>query len=312
MLTDDIVTTLETKRKGHVSFFYSCAGFAVFCILLLMFMGDKAPIFRGPSIGLIILLAGVLLFWAYHILEKNYHRRTKVLLMTGLAQKMKLSYSPSKAFDINSVLHHGILPPFEFCKTEDGFTTNFRSPFPMEFQEIRLSRKEFDEPQQTTRIIQFFRGLVIRIHLRQKLEYQTVILPNRFLRPSVDVGNLPAKRGLEPVNIVSNKFSKSYKLYSGNQVEARTVFDPAFIERFMELGDHLNAEWMDASFKGRELLITLHFKKDFFEIGSLLKPVTEESLGKTIGEVQHILGIADILKHNMYLGQDAYRKLYEK
>ena len=80
----------------------------------------------------------------------------------------------------------------------------------------------------------------------------------------------------------------------------------------MELGEHLNAEWMDASFKGRELLITLHFKKDFFEIGSLLKPVTEESLGKTIGEVQHILGIATILKHNMYLGQDAYRNLHEK
>lgn len=307
-LSEELSEKLEHKRRGHLTFFYGWVGVAILIALLLLYMSDVATIFRGPLLGIIILCLGVVLTWTFYILQKNFQRTNKAQFMTSLAKSLDLLYSPSHAFEINKVLHHGIIPDFDFCRTEDGFTTNFRSPFPMEFQEIRLSRKEFEEHTHTTRVLQFFKGVVIRVHLTQKLDHQTILLPNRRFRPTTDVGNLPPKRGLEPVNIVSPKFAKAYKLYSSNQVASRTVFDPAFIERFLELSEHLGAEWMEASFKDKELLIVLHFKKDLFEIGGLLKPVTPNTISEALDEVRHILGISDILKHNMYLGPKTYRK----
>lgn len=288
-----LLQTLEHRRKGHLLFLKIALLASMFFVVWVYYtLTWQIAVFAGVVCSFIN--TGL-----YLVLKKDFSRRGKALIMADLVRGFHLTYNPSRAFPVGDVYDHGIIPPYDISATEDGFTGN-EGAYPIAFQEVILKQRHHDEVKKTTSEIMVFKGLMIRIDLKKRLEFHTVIIPNKFLKPSVDAGNVPWHRGFEEVKIVSPQFSKQYKIFSTHQVESRVIFDPLFIERFMELGAHLKSGWLEASFMGRELLITARYKQNFFEIGSMLRPVMEDNLINIEDEIRHILGITDILKHNTY------------
>ena len=293
---DYLIYELEKRRKLDRNFFLGVL--TASCIILAL-LGYMFPPIWVAFCGLVLALINVNVFYLLH---RHFKRKGKAVFLTEMAKEFNLNFSPSHAFEIQQMTHHGIIPYFDTKTTEDGFTSKNQS-FPIAFQEAELLRIDEDKEKRTTYRIPVFRGLMIKVNLKKKLDFHTVIMPNKFLRPNVDVGNVPAKKGFQEVKIVSNKFSKNYKVYSTNQVESRVIFDPLFIERFMELGEHLGAKWLEASFKDNQLFIMAQYKKDHFEIGSILRPVMEDDLEKVREEIRHILAMSEMLKHNSYIGK---------
>ncbi len=294
-MTDTLIEDLEKRRKWDRNFFLGVLAASCLTLALLGYM--LPPLWVGFA-GLVLALINMNVFYLLH---RHFKRKGKAIFLTEMAKEFNLTFSPSHAFEIGTVRHHGIIPYYDTKTTEDGFISK-NAAFPIAFQEAELLRMEEDKEKRTTYRIPVFRGLMIKVDLKKRLDFHTIIIPNKFLRPNVEAGNIPVGRGFQEVKLVSNKFSKNYKVYSTHQVESRVIFDPLFIERFMELGEHLNAKWLEASFKDRELFIMAQFRKDHFEIGSILRPVMEDDLEKVRSEIRHILAMSEMLKHNSYIG----------
>ncbi|MCB9964456.1 MAG: DUF3137 domain-containing protein [Rhodospirillales bacterium] len=295
-MSDDLLATLELRRRADRNFFLGCV---LSSLLVLGFLATFLPPLWLLFSGMILTLLNLN---AYYILRRHFKRKGKALFLTSIAKEFGLTYSPSHAFEIGKLLDHGIIPPYDLKETEDGFKKNDRS-FPIAFQEVILKKIEQDEREQKRYIKPVFRGLMIKLTLKRRLDFHTIIIPNRFLRPTVEAGSIPHYAGFEEVKLISPHFTKDYKVYSTNQIESRVLFDPLFIERFLELGTHLNAKWLEASFYRNELLIMAQFTKDHFEIGSILRPVLEDDLQQVRQEISHIMKLSEMLKHNAYIGE---------
>ena len=109
----------------------------------------------------------------------------------------------------------------------------------------------------------------------------------------------------KPVNLVSPKFESRFDTFSTDQVEARYVLDPAFMERFMEADALAATRWLSASFLGNEIAIAIERNRPMFEIGALWKPLSEQNLAIVLAELTIILKMVKTLKLNPHTGLGA-------
>ena len=101
----------------------------------------------------------------------------------------------------------------------------------------------------------------------------------------------------EKVILEHPKFNKHYNVYCSDQVEARYMLSPVFMERFYNLEKTFNAKNIKCSFFEDKLIIAIETKKDLYELGSLFKSVKDSSnVYRFYKEVKSILDIIDVLK----------------
>ncbi len=238
----------------------------------------------------------------YHIMNFFYKRSAKNILTHNLAEAAGMTYEPEGVMTLNDVLSHKILPPADIQSSEDGFTGIYHD-VRIDLQEVRLSdvkqyrRQAYAHErraQYETVEHDVFWGLVIRLKLRRPMEGHTIVMPRSKLQTALRT----SFSEFQKINIVSTKWKKQYDVMSTDQVEARVVLDPAFIERFMEAGKIFRAKWMEVSFKGDEILFSIHRGRDLFEALPLWKAVTHENLHKITRELEIIFDIIDALKLN--------------
>jgi hypothetical protein len=247
--------------------------------------------------GWVILVACIVLSLVYaQIVNDIYRRRGKKVLITGLTADTALHYHPQGLFTPESVAAHKILPPYDEAHIEDGFDGMLHG-MPVAFQEVRLTGLEQDGDRNRRREYTRFWGLLIKIRLPRALDAHTVIIP----RSSFQVFFRTAFSTFEPVRVAS-KFEKTYHVLGTDQIEARVILDPAFMERFLEAASIMRARWMEVSFRGDEILFAVQRFRPIFEIGSVWQPVTGESLRKVADHVDAVDRMMETLRLNRQFG----------
>lgn len=107
------------------------------------------------------------------------------------------------------------------------------------------------------------------------------------------------KINLQKVNLEDVSFSKHYKAYSYDQVEARYLITTVFIERFMYLENVFKTKNIRCSFVEGNLVIAIGSNKNNFEIGGLFVSLNNQKhIIKFIEQIVAILLIVDYLKLN--------------
>lgn len=241
-------------------------------------------------------VVGTLLFSLilFQFLNSTYKKTTKAMFVKQAAKAAGLSYTPNGVFSLSEITKHKILPHYDRHRMEDGFRGEYKG-VPIEFQEVVLSDLERDpNNKDRPRELLSFWGMIVRFKLHKPVEGHTVIIPCNFLETFFRSKFSSFQR----VKLVSNKFEATYNVISTDQVEARVILNPAFMERFMEAGKTLKSRWVEASFLGNEIVFIIEHRKPLFEIGPLWRPLTEDYLAKTANEINAILHIIDILKIN--------------
>ena len=104
------------------------------------------------------------------------------------------------------------------------------------------------------------------------------------------------KVNLEDINI-----GKQYYVQAANQVDARYILTPVFIEKINNLKKLFNAKRMWCSFEGYRMTMAFETKQDLFEIGNLNIPTTDPRQAEQF--FNEVIAITDIIDHF---------KLYEK
>ena len=102
----------------------------------------------------------------------------------------------------------------------------------------------------------------------------------------------------EPLNRVileDPKFSKRFKVYSSDQVEARYLVTTAFMERLYNLKTAFGSKNIKCSFYSNKLMIAISTKKDLFEICNINKH-TKDVIYDLYKELDAIYKMIDYFK----------------
>ena len=92
-------------------------------------------------------------------------------------------------------------------------------------------------------------------------------------------------------------FSKKWRVFADDQVEARYVLTPALMERMLMVKKLFHGNRLDFSFWGNNLLIAVHTTKDMFETTSLFKDALDyRKVQEVICQMYSVFSVIDVLK----------------
>ncbi|WP_339335514.1 DUF3137 domain-containing protein [uncultured Maricaulis sp.] len=286
----------ERKRVVRLRWIWLGVGAAVGLIGAAAFFGvieDPGPlmflIILGPFLGFIIGNSGV----------ASLAKRIKLELNMTIAETLGLTYQlkPYAPARFDRLRTFGLLPSSDRQTFEDHFTGE-RDGCDFELYEADLKQRR--KTGKSTSYVTVFRGVIIRITFPRKVEGITVISRDQGVFNGLNaLGRSFGGVKLERIGLVDPVFEKAFEVYGNDQVLARYMLTPSFMERLLALETTLKGKNVRALFdqdSGQGELIIAAETGNLFEAGSMLKPLTEEGrFSKIIDDLNHITALIDLL-----------------
>lgn len=243
-------------------------------------LADAAGIaFIAAVIGLVVSYAV-----AYAPLQK-LGARVKLNTLDAIAEGIGVSYALSGAAPptMPRFRHLNLLPSSDRERFEDFFHGE-RQGCAFDLCEAHLEEETRDKDGHRHHHT-VFRGLMVRI-----------AFPKSFLGVTVvrrDAGVFNALRGLgelKRVGLGDSGFERAFEVYSNDQVEARYLVHPVFMERLIALETAYKGKNLRCAFEDGDLLVAFE-APDRFEIGDLFTPLADPARARRIVD-----DIAEVMK----------------
>ena len=228
--------------------------------------------------------------WASYSLEKKYRRRYKDEVLPHLARGIgDLTYRSASPERLDQFGASRILPDYDSIEVDDEIAGT-HGGLPIEIIEVKLKRRV----NKKTRVV--FDGLLVGITLPRSLTSTTLIATDRGAWE-----NFKSRwRGgnMEVVRLEDPDFEERYEVYGTDQVEARALLTPAFMERFVKLATKSDCGVPGAIADGNYLAVALPKRfgmGDLFEPPPYWKPAGGESLTGLQSDIRRVLKFADTI-----------------
>ena len=186
----------------------------------------------------------------------------------------------------------GLLPSYDRRKLEDEIRGE-HSGIPFDLVECRLEDRQTDSKGRT-RYVEIYHGILFRFNFPKEFSGQTLVT-----KDSGRIGNFfkgIRKKG-ERVKLEDPRFEKQFEVWGTDQIEARYLLTPTFMERVVDLAESMGEKRVELCFNGNRLLISIHVSKDHFEGGGIFTSVTDKRrVEDLINEICKIFDIIDTLK----------------
>jgi hypothetical protein len=269
----------ETQRQRAVWIFV--AGFALAAVLVgLEYL--LSPVITGrpdaqPGAGFVLFTVVVVVLVGYAPLS-GVGSRAKVAVIQALCEPLGVAYAAKTnagpSYDSFLALH--LLPRPTTVTFEDLFSGR-RVDVDFAFCEARLVQGS--GKNRTT----VFQGQVFRLVTPRKLASTTVVLRN-----SGWLNRFECPQGLRAVGLEDPTFNKAFAVFGADQVEAREVLTPTFMQQLDDLEAAYAGGHIRCAFEATELLIALEGPPRF-GIGSLFSSLVDrarvESIARDIEQV---------------------------
>lgn len=289
---------LEGRRKLMALGVRALWGLAGVGLLLFLAAGMLAPSL-GMDRNTLGFAGGALLFGGIGgaiLLSKLARAPFKRILVGRTCTFLGLEFTPKNFdFPIDAFRDAEILPSFQKHRLRDGITGRHRG-VDIRICEAVLTRvrdnsrgKSVDKKSEEA-----FDGLLLAYDFAQPFSGNTVVLSDMTWLGNKLMGL--AQSG-ERVTLEDPAFERQFEVYSNDQVEARYLLQPRFMERLVSLADRLDArKRMSLAFRGNRLLVALRTDADFFEGGGVLKDATDrQRADELLSEIQMIFDVVDVL-----------------
>ncbi|WP_417494511.1 DUF3137 domain-containing protein [Maricaulis sp.] len=291
------LASLEAERKTSVSRFIAwTGGMALIGLAAGVYFYTREPEFMFPLIGTFFGLVGGMLIGGRRM--ERLRKSIKAELNSKIAEVCQLNYAlaPPEPARFATFRAYGLLPSYTRCSFEDHFSGE-RLGCDFELYEAHLEERR--RSGKSTHWVTVFRGVLIRINFPRKVEGVTVITRDAgIFNGLAALGRSFGSKKLERVALVDPEFEKAFEVYGTDQVLARYMLDPAFMERLVRLekalkGKNVRAAFDEHSGEG-ELLIAAETGNQF-EAGSMFKPLADEARIKTI--IDDLTRVIDIIEN---------------
>lgn len=108
---------------------------------------------------------------------------------------------------------------------------------------------------------------------------------------------------LDEVKLEDPKFAKRFNVYSSDQVEARYLVTPSFMERFQNLNTAFGAKKAKCSFYDDKIMFAISTNKNLFEVGSIWRSLEDpKTLNQLFDELYSIYRMIDYFKLDQKIG----------
>ncbi|HEV2365069.1 MAG TPA: DUF3137 domain-containing protein [Caulobacteraceae bacterium] len=132
-----------------------------------------------------------------------------------------------------------------------------------------------------------FSGQILMLHTGRALRATTAVLRHGFLT------SFSCPKGLSPVGLEDPRFSNVFVAFGSDQVEAREILTPAFMQRLLDLEAAYAGEKLRCAFVGPDVLIALQ-DGDCFKFGSALASFVDRTRAQAIaGDLERIFDLVD-------------------
>jgi hypothetical protein len=269
----------EAQRRRAVWIFV--AG-AVLAVVLAVLEYVLSPVVTGrpdaqPSFGFVLFTVLVVVLLGYVPLA-GVGSRARVAVIQALCEPLGVTYADkiNSAPSYDSFLALRLLPRPTTATFTDMFSGR-RGDVDFALCEARLTRGSGKDRHTV------FQGQVFRLVTPRKLGSTTVVLRNsgwleRFECPS----------GLRAVGLEDPVFNKAFAVFGADQVEARVVLTPTFMQQLNDLEAAYKGGHIRCAFETTELLIALEGLPRF-GIGGLFSSLVDrarvESIARDIEQV---------------------------
>ena len=253
-----LLDDLEAKRKKAFNVFLVgvfISGFIVFFLILTMGITDLVQ-FAGFGA---LFVCGLLY---YRIVAVR--KEAKAQLMPALCEKIGLRYSidpPGVA--ISPFKNLSIIPSYDKKKLEDQIIGKV-DDIDFELLEAKLIQETRDSEGRTSSKT-VFRGFLVRFDFHKNFHGQTVITKDHTFIGNFFTGF--GKRG-DRVKLEDPDFEDEFEVHSTDQVEARYLLTPRFMERLLSYTNRPGVKKLQLAFKDGSIYMAIKRSKNAFEGGS--------------------------------------------
>lgn len=139
-----------------------------------------------------------------------------------------------------------------------------------------------------------FKGVLFKFDMNKEINSRVLV----YSKSMINI----CPKGYEKVNLEYDKFSKKYNVYvkeeimHEGQIEARYLFNTAFLDRFMQLHTSFGIKRLRCSIYKNKLLIFLDTNRDLFEMNHLLGKVDDVKQYESLfNEFASVFSFIDVL-----------------
>ncbi len=259
--------------------------------------------FDGGWIGwvvaavIVIVTLGVLAYATAGVAEVKKH--VKEELMTRVCGFLGFTFNAEPlSAQLEWFRSIGLVPSYDRKSLEDeidGSHDDVHFTLCEAHLEERRTRRDSDGRTETY-YVTVFRGLLARFTFPKPFNTRTVLH-----RDGGMIGNFfgGIGKGGQRVRLEDPRFEKMFEVFSDDQIEARYLLTPTFMERVVELADIVGGR-LQLAFDSNQLLLTVGGGKDRFESGSMFSRVDDpEMVAKIVREIGIVFQIVESLRLNL-------------
>ena len=290
---------LISYRRGNLIHIF---GFLACCICLGLYFFGKIT---GGELFVFIFFISLFTYTTRGVLLDKFIDKTKDVIIGGVCAYLELYYflrpndgvAKDKYQNFSapnwgpfSVVPHietmsslGLVANYHHRSIEDIFFGKYRETQFFTHQ-LRLFKTSI-EPGVGSKDV--FVGQIWVINYDHKFTGETVVLRDRGLL------NPRSKAKMKRVGLVDPIFEKIFEVYSTDQVEARYLLTPTFMQKLVDLEQSVDGKKIRFAFSGGKLLIAVE-TENRFEAGSMFDPLTSaERTQKILDEISAIYDVID-------------------
>ncbi|MDX1711693.1 MAG: DUF3137 domain-containing protein, partial [Rhodovibrionaceae bacterium] len=204
---------------------------------------------------------------------KKVHEKVKRTVVGGICEHLGLDYAlDAGGFPKDVFRERDLVPNYDRSSFEDRIRGQWRGAR-MDAVDAHLKKRVRTGKHTSYRTV--FRGLLVVCDFDKPFRGMTVVTKDRTV-----IGNFFGKltRDGDRVALESPDFEKLYEVYSDDQVEARYILTPGFMERLMEL-QRVLGKTPTLGFVERQLYLVLPMDSDSFEAGGLFADYSDPEIG---------------------------------
>lgn len=206
-------------------------------------------------------------------------KETKLMLVEPVTAEFGIHYemNPAQPADMMTFRSLDLVPGWDRSKYEDRLT-GLRNDTPYEFFEAHLEEKRTTtdgKGRTRTTWVTVFRGQCMVVKFHKQFQGVTKVYRDagalNFFKKLGQMGKAQRVKLEDPV------FEKAFEVYSTDQIEARFILTPDFMERLLGLERTFKGKQVRCAFSGGEMFLACE-GKNLLEPGSMNR--TMDDLGR--------------------------------
>lgn len=283
------VAVFESERKIKLVLAMICSGTLALLGFIYIYMIATSYVSgrnSGDGIGLLFGAA----FGVYYMFKKNFENKIKKRIMPTVSNCFEnLTWSNGEYKDESIFTRSYLVNNYTSVNFDDIF---YGKHLDVDFEIIEAEFIRGSGKNQTL----LFDGAIVKLKMNKKFTGHTVIKPDTMMHASPSAN-------LRQTTLEDVKFEKKFDVFTDDEVEARYLITPSFMERLNNMRLAFSADRISCAFYSDYLLVGLHTSKDLFSICSLFKPVDDASQYFTMyEEIVSIVRLIDYFKLDQKIG----------